>query len=158
MRNWLLGAAIGVPGVVLALAFGVLGANALATDRSPVMAPQARSLAEAAGNRDAADVVQRLLAGESATAVSEVRIPLKIAGAASLSPLEAAVLSEWTPMIQLLVDAGALQDARTLVRLRCMATRERDRDTISLLRRLDQERPFDCEGVPVPSYTRALPR
>jgi len=146
--------ALGAPGIALALAFGVLGAASLSGDHSPVFAPQPQSLAEAAGNHDAAEVVRRLVAGEDVTSAADVRMPLKLAGPARLTPLEAAVLSEWTPMLQLLIDAGAPTDAATLRPLRCIAQRERDRSTIAFLEALDAQRALTCDGVALPGYVR----
>lgn len=156
--DWPLIAAVGAPGALLALLFAVQAARAVTTGASPAFAPAATSLAEAAGNRDAADVVWRISSGESVNDAALVRIPLKLEGAARLSPLEAAVLSEWTPMIQLLVEAGALRDEQMLLRLRCLAERERDRDTTVYLASLDANRPLECAGVPLPAYVRAPAR
>jgi hypothetical protein len=147
-------AAIGAPGLLLAVLFGTAGVDAFGSNRSPAFAPAASSLAEAAGNRDAAEVVWRLSSGEDVSAAAPVRIPLKLKGKAVLTPLEAAVLSEWTPMMQLLVEAGALRDGTTLLRLRCMAQRERDRNTILFLATLDGDRPLVCQGVALPEYLR----
>lgn len=147
--------AVSLPAVLLSAIFGVSGVSSLA-GASPVFAPEARSLAEAAGNRDPAEVVERLLEGERLDEASRVRIPLKIVGESILRPLDAAVLSEWTPMMQLLVDAGAPIDPSTLRRVRCIAQRERDRDTIAFLEKLDAS-PLKCAGVALPAYTRRLP-
>lgn len=146
--------ALGAPGIALAFVFGVLGVASLSGDHSPVLAPQSRSLAEAAGNHDAAEVVRRLVAGEDLRSAADVRMPLKLAGPARLTPLEAAVLSEWTPMLQLLIDAGAPTDTATLRPLRCIAQRERDRNTIAFLAALDEQRTLTCDGVVLPGYVR----
>ncbi len=150
---WLV-AALAVPGVLVALTFAVTGLLSFGLGTSPALAPTNRSLAEAAGNRDAADAVWRISTGESLSDPQPVRMPLKLDGEAQLTPLEAAVLSEWTPMIQLLIDAGALADPSGVPRLRCLAARERDRDTIAFLASIDEGRPLRCDGLTLPAYVR----
>jgi hypothetical protein len=49
--------AVALPGLVVALLTGVSGVGALIADRPLVLAPVPRNVAEAAGNRDVADVV-----------------------------------------------------------------------------------------------------
>lgn len=144
--------ALAGPGLLLAVLLAGTGAVSLVTGSSPVLAPVDSSLAEAAGNRDAAEVVSRLTAGTSINETAAIRLPLKLRGTAVLTPMEAAVLSEWTPMMRLLVDAGAVRDAPTLTRLRCVAARERDRQTIDFLSELDAGRPLTCQGVALPGY------
>jgi hypothetical protein len=144
--------ALAGPGLVLGVLLAGTGLASLATGSSPVLAPVNGSLAEAAGNRDAAEVVSWLTAGARIDEPATMRLPLKLRGTAVLTPMEAAVLSEWTPMMRLLVEAGAVRDAPTLTRLRCIAARERDRQTIDYLSELDGGRPLGCERVALPAY------
>lgn len=146
-RIW--AAAMALPGVVVALVTGVSGIAALVADRPLLLASQPASLAEASGNRDAAEVVLRLAQGEDINRPIEVRIPQRFARPITLTPLEAAVASERTYMIRLMLDHGAAIDAKTLRRLRCFAERRKDRGTIAFLAEMDPS-PLACDGVAIP--------
>src|SRR4029453_1249902 len=102
----LLTAAVAVPGVAVALITGASGWSAWIFDRPLVLAPVPRNLAEAAGNRDVADVV---VMSESADLNQPelARIPLRLREPATLTPLKAAVISERAYMIRLVRDRGA---------------------------------------------------
>ena len=145
----LLPAAIALPGVVVALLTGLSGISALVADRPLMLAPTPTSIAEAAGNRDVADVVLRAGRGEDINASALVRIPLRLHDAAALTPLEAAVISERAYMIRLVRDGGARLDAEELRTLRCIAQARKDRGTIAYLAQLDSS-PLNCDAVKIP--------
>jgi len=144
----LLTAALAVPGVVVALITGISGLSAWAFDRPLVLAPMPRNLAEAAGNRDVADVV---VMSQSADMNERelARIPLRLREPAMLTPLEAAVISERAYMIRLVGELGARLDARELRTLRCIAEARKDRGTIAYLAELDAS-PLTCDDVNIP--------
>ena len=144
----LLLAAVALPGVVVGLVTGASGIGALVADRPLILAPVPRSVAEAAGNRDVADVVL-LAPGADLNRAELVRIPLRLHEPAMLTPLEAAVVSERAYMIQLVRIQGARLDPAMLRRLRCIAEGRKDRGTIAYLAQLDSS-PLSCEGVPIP--------
>jgi len=77
------------------------------------------------------------------------RIPLRLHEPATLTPLEAAVISERAYMIRPLRDRGARLDANELRTLRCIAQARKDRGTIAYPAELDAS-PLNCEGVKVP--------
>jgi hypothetical protein len=77
------------------------------------------------------------------------RIPLRLHEPATLTPLEAAVISERAYMIRLVRDRGARLDAGELRTLRCIAEARDDSGTITYLTELDAS-PLNCEGVKVP--------
>ena len=149
MTNWVWASAVALPGVLVALATGLSGLAALAVDRPLLLASQPASLAEAAGNRDAAEVMLRLAQGEDVNRAVEVRIPQRFNQPITLTPLEAAVASERTYMIDLMLAQGAVMDGPTLTRLRCFAERRKDRGTIAYLAAKDPS-PLACDGVAVP--------
>lgn len=149
MRTWIWAAAVALPGVVVALMTGASGLAALVANRPLLLASQPASLAEASGNRDAAEVMLRLAQGEDVNRPDEVRIPQRFTRPITLTPLEAAVASERTYMIRLMLDHGAAMDAPTLRRLRCFAERRKDKGTIAYLAAMDSS-PLDCEGVVIP--------
>src|SRR6267378_6470685 len=93
--------AVALPGVVVGLVTGASGIAALVADRPLILAPVPRSVAEAAGNRDVADVVLLAAPGADLNRAELVRIPLRLHEPAMLTPLEAAVVSERAYMIQL---------------------------------------------------------
>jgi hypothetical protein len=145
----LLLAAIALPGVMVAVITGLSGVSALVADRPLILAPVPRSVAEAAGNRDVADVVLLSATTGDTNRAERVRIPLRLHGPAMLTPLEAAVVSERAYMISLVRERGARLDAGTLRRLRCIAQARKDRGTIAYLAQLDSS-PLSCGGVEVP--------
>ena len=145
----LLLAAAALPGIVVVLVTGASGIAALVADRPLILAPVPTSIAEAAGNRDVADVVLRVRSGESINATAFTSIPLRLHSPNVLTPLEAAVVSERAYMIALVRDQGAVLDAPTLRRLRCIARARKDRGTIAYLDGLDSS-PLSCEGIQVP--------
>ena len=144
----LLCVAIALPGVVVGVMTGLSGMSALAADRPLILAPVPQSVAEAAGNRDVADVVV-MSATTDMNRAELVRIPLRLHAPAMLTPLEAAVVSERAYIITLVRDRGAHLNPATLRRLRCIAQARKDRGTIAYLRQLDSS-PLSCEGVPTP--------
>jgi hypothetical protein len=144
----LLQLAVALPGVIVALLTGVSGVFALVADRPLLLAPVPRNVAEAAGNRDVADVVVMAPSSEMNQAMP-ARIPLRMRNQATLTPLEAAVISERAYMIRVVHDHGARLGPVELRTLRCLAQARRDRGTIDYLNALDSG-PLDCAGVKLP--------
>jgi len=144
----LLPAAIALPGVVVALLTGLSGVSAVVADRPLILAPVPRTAAEAAGNRDVADVVV-MSQGTDMNERAPSRIPLRLHETGMLTPLEAAVISERGYMIRLVRDRGARLDAETLRTLRCIAQARNDRGTIAYLAELDSSA-LNCDGVKIP--------
>ena len=144
----LLTTALAAPGVAVAVITGGSGLSAWIFDRPLVLAPVPRNVSEAAGNRDVADVV---VMSESAdlNRPEVARIPLRLREPATLTPLEAAVISERAYMIRLVRDRGARLDANGVRALRCMAQARKDRGTIAYLASIDPG-PLECEGVRIP--------
>src|SRR6267142_3453969 len=116
----LLRLAVALPGIAVILITGASGIGALVADRPLILAPVPASIAEAAGNRDVADVVLRVRSGEDINTTAFSKIPLRLHFPAALSPLEAAVISERAYMITLVRNQGATLDPPMLRRLRCI--------------------------------------
>jgi hypothetical protein len=144
----LLPLAVALPGVVVALLTGVSGVSALVADRPLILAPVPRNAAEAAGNRDVADVVV-MAASTDMNQPAPARIPLRLRAPAMLTPLEAAAISERAYMIRVVRDRGARLDAQQLRTLRCIAEARKDRGTIAYLAAIDSSA-LNCEGVRIP--------
>jgi hypothetical protein len=140
--------AIGVPGLVVGVMTGLSGISAFVADRPLILAPVPRTVAEAAGNRDVADVVV-MSATTDMNRAEPARIPLRLHSPAMLTPLEAAVVSERAYIITLVRDRGARLDSAMLRRLRCIARARKDRGTIAYLAQLDSS-PLSCEDVAIP--------
>jgi len=144
----LLMAALAAPGVVIALLTGVSGISAFIADRPLILAPVPRNAAEAAGNRDVADLLIMSMATDI-NAPAEARIPLRLHEPNVLTPLEAAVVSERAYMIRLVHDRGARLGREELRTLRCIAQARKDRGTIAYLADIDSS-PLHCDGIKVP--------
>ena len=140
--------AIGLPAFVVALITGASGITAYLFDRPLILAPMPRNVAEAAGNRDVADVVVMSKAADLNRAET-ARIPLRLHAPATLTPLEAATVSERPYMINVVRNNGARLDPMELRALRCIAAARRDRGTIAFLATLDAT-PLICDGVTIP--------
>ena len=145
----LLLATLALPAVVVGVVTGLSGISALVANRPLILAPVPRSVAEAAGNRDVADVLVMSATTADMNRAEPARIPLRLHAPAVLTPLEAAVVSERAYMITLVRDRGARLDPPMLLRLRCIAQARKDRGTIAYLAQLDSS-PLSCEGVPIP--------
>jgi len=145
----MLTAALSLPAVAVALLTGVSGLSAWLTDRPLILAPVPRSVSEAAGNRDVADVVVMSASADMNQSAS-TRIPLRLREAAALTPLEAAVISERAYMIRLVRERGARFDAGELRTLRCIAQARQDRGTIAYLEQIDRS-PLNCNGLKIPN-------
>jgi hypothetical protein len=144
----LLPLAVALPGIVVALLTGLSGVSALLVDRPLILAPVPANVSEAAGNRDVADVLV-MSASADMNRAEPARIPLRMRNPATLTPLEAAVISERAYMIRIVRDHGATLDASQLRTLRCIAQARKDRGTIAYLAELDSS-PLECEGVKIP--------
>ena len=120
----LLPVAIALPGVVVALVTGLSGVSVFVTDRPLILAPVPRTVAEAAGNRDVADVVV-MSAWSDMNLPAPARIPLRLHEPAMLTPLEAAVVSERAYMIGSCAIAARVSTQRCCGR--CAASRRRGR-------------------------------
>ena len=125
---------IALPGVVVGAVTGLSGVSAFVADRPLILAPVPRIVAEAAGNRDVADVVV-MSATSDMNRAEPARIPLRLHEPAMLTPLEAAVVSERAYMIRLVRDRGARLDAAML---RTSALHRRRRGRIAGRSRISQ--------------------
>ena len=144
----LLPLAVALPGVVVALLTGVSGVFALVAGRPLLLAPMPRNVAEAAGNRDVADVLVMAPSSDMNQAMP-ARIPLRMRNETMLTPLEAAVISERAYMVRLVRDHGSRLGPDELRTLRCIAEARHDRGTIEYLRTLDSGA-LDCQSVEIP--------
>ena len=152
--RWLIVVAAAVPGIALAAVTGASGAKMLLSGEPLIFSAHAESLAEAAANRDTADVVLRLALGEDPNLPAPVRLPYE-SNRLVLTPLEGAVVGQRVAVVRLLVNRGAKLQGEILTRVRCFAQhrgghgRMGDDDTIAYLASLDPS-PLNCEGIAIP--------
>ncbi len=114
-------AIVSLPPVFVAVAWlATLGAWQ-ATGSHPIWTLAPRNVAEAAALRDAADVVRRVERGEDPNQPGEIRAGLLASHAVTLRPLEAAAAAREREMVQLLIELGAIFDARIWQRAFCIS-------------------------------------
>ena len=101
-------------GLTLALVFGVFG-------RHPMWPDDGLNLSEAAATSDEADVVRLIERGEDPNIRRDIRPGVLFDRAVRLTPLEAAVVSQRTVMVERLLANGAVMDAAVWSQLRCLA-------------------------------------
>jgi hypothetical protein len=112
--------AVAAPGVVLAAGMAI--ALALGLFGNHPMWPDDRlNLSEAAAARDEAEVTWLIGYGEDPNVARSVRAGLLFDHAVELTPLEAAVVSQRTIMVERLLHNGVVMDARVWSRVRCLA-------------------------------------
>ena len=146
--------ALGLPGVMVALVIVVsLGLEAAGV--FPFEPAGQMTLPEAAALESEADIVRLLRAGADPNAPARVRRTRIRAVGAALTPLEAAMTARHVSVMTLLVDNGAVLDARTLPGLWCLAASQQNHDALGWLRgRGGAEPPSGCDAVPFPRIRR----
>ena len=150
----LTGLAIGLPGVIVAVVV-VLSLGLQAAGVFPFEPAGQMTLSEAAALESEADIVRLLRAGASPNAPAWVRRTRIRAVGAALTPLEAAMTARHVSVMTLLVDNGAVLDARNLPVLWCLAASQRNHDAQDWLRsRGGAEPPSGCGGVSFPRIGR----
>ena len=106
--------------------------------------PPALTLADAVVLRNSGEAAAQIAKGADPNAPSPIREASALFGRRSMIPVEAAVITGETHLLQLLVDYGARLDEPTLRRLRCEAERSgEDRVAGWIDRRLS--RPVTCD-------------
>ncbi len=146
----LLKLAIGLPGVMVALVI-VVSLGLQAAGVFPFEPAGQMTLPEAAALESEADIVRLLRAGANPNAPARVRRTRIRAVQAALTPLEAAMSSRHVSVMTLLVDNGAVLDARNLPGLWCLAASQQNQDAQNWLRsRGGAEPPSGCDAVPFP--------
>ena len=152
--NALRGLAVGLPGVIVAAVI-VLSLGLQAARVFPFEAADTMTLPEAAALESEADIVRLLRTGASPNAPAWVRRTRIRAVGAALTPLEAAMTARHVSVMTLLVDNGAVLDARNLPVLWCLAASQRNHDAQDWLRvRGGAEPPSGCDAVPFPRIRR----
>jgi hypothetical protein len=97
------------------------GAASLMTGRPVIWPAQTLTLSEAVALRDQGEAIRQIMIGTDPNrryAVTDVFRPDE---QATLTPLEAAVITRELHMVQLVVDYGAIVDGRNTVVLQCLA-------------------------------------
>lgn len=148
------GLAIGLPGVIVAVVV-VLSLGLQAAGVFPFEPAGQMTLSEAAALESEADIVRLLRTGASPNAQAWVRRTRIRAVGAALTPLEAAMTARHVSVMTLLVDNGAVLDARLLPGLWCLAASQQNRDAQGWLRSRGGAEPSSgCGGVSFPRIGR----
>ena len=150
----LTGLAIGLPGVIVAAVL-VLSLGLQAVGVFPFEPAGQMTLSEAAALESEADIVRLLRAGARPNAPAWVRRTRIRRVGAALTPLEAAMSSRHVSVMTLLVDNGAVLDARNLPGLWCLAASQQNQDAQNWLRSRGGAEPLSgCDAVPFPRIRR----
>ena len=148
-RSYLPLACAAAPALVAVTISAVILVTAALGQSPPFWRGGPLTLAEAAALRDHGEVVRQIETGQDPNAAYAIRPG--IIAARSLTPLEAAVGSRRTEMVDLLILHGAKADAPTWRRLHCFAAGMGAADVVATL---DRYRPAasdsSCQGVVTP--------
>lgn len=117
-----LGGLIAAPALLVAAIFCADTVRASMGYRFIWPAP-ALTLTDAVALRNAGEAAAQIVNGADPNAVSPISRAAFLVGRRSILPVEAAVMTGETHLLQLLVDYGARLDDATLLRLRCEADR-----------------------------------
>ncbi len=146
--------AIGLPGVIVAAVL-VLSLGLQAAGVFPFEPAGQMTLSEAAALESEADIVRLLRAGAEPNAPAWVRRTRIRAVGAALTPLEAAMTARHVSLMTLLVDNGAVVDARTLPALWCVAASQQNQDALAWLRTRGGAEPSGgCGAISFPRIAR----
>ena len=117
----------------------------------PLWRAEPVNLSEAAALRDQATVVRLIASGEDAYQRREVRADLLFNDRVELTPLEAAIASRRSEIVEIIVVTAPPAAPAEWNRLRCLAQLEGDEDVIETF---DRYRPkpadLECTGVTRP--------
>ena len=119
--RWL-GGFVAAPALLVCALFFVDSVGA-AFGRGFIWPEPALTLADAVILRNAGETAAQIINGADPNAPSQINRASALFGRRSILPLEAAVFTGETHLLQLLVDHGARLDDATLLRLRCEAER-----------------------------------
>ncbi len=146
--------AVGLPGVIVAAVIAL--SLSLQAWGVPPFAPAGHmTLPEAAALESEADIVRLLRAGADPNAPAWVRRTRIRAVGAALTPLEGAMTARHVSVMTLLVEHGAVLDARNLFGLWCLAASQQNQDAQDWLRnRGGAEPPSGCDAVRFPRIGR----
>jgi hypothetical protein len=132
----------------VALAF-TINTSATAIGRELFWLEGRLSLADAIVSRNWAEVAYQVSEGRDPNGTSVLDAASPIGRSVTVTPLEAAVITGDTEMMQLLIDSGAVLSERNLPRLRCFARRLREGRIEDFLI-VRAQTPVSCERVPTP--------
>ena len=131
--SWLPAVALAVPAAVCVFAAAAVVVAGVTSGYRPMASPTDLTLSEAAALRDQAEVLRQIRRGADPNAPARVR-PGFIRGSEDvITPLQAAVAQRRLETVRLLVEQGAIIDARNLPELWCFARRLEAADILTFL-------------------------
>ena len=113
--------AVAVPAIVVAVIFGLSGAATLIAGRPLIWPPADLTLSEAVGLRDQGEIVRQIMLGVDPNRRYAVRGVFRENETVTLTPLEAAVITRETYMVDVMRRYGAVLDQRNAATLQCLA-------------------------------------
>ena len=120
-RQRILALCVGLPAAIVLMIFGASGAAALVLGKPIAWPPQDVTLSEAVALRDRGETALQIMRGVDPNGRYVVRNVLREGEAVSLTPLEAAVITRESYMMNLVKDYGAIVDERNTAVLQCLA-------------------------------------
>lgn len=139
----------GVPGVVLAVLFGISGGAALGAGKPLIWAPVETTLSQATALRDQGEVIRLIMLGTDPNRRYLVDSVFRPGETVMLTPLEAAVITRELHMVELVADYGGAVGDNNAAVLQCLAAGVRaDAVHDYLVRAAGGAR--SCEGVDLP--------
>ena len=140
---------LALPGIVVALVFGISGAASLLTDGPLVWPPPEVTLSEAVALRDRGEVVRQMMSGADPNRRYPTRDVFREGEEVALTPLEAAVITRDSAMVSQVVGYGGVVTDQNTVTLQCLADEvgaPAIRSQLAEMTRND----VDCAGVTLP--------
>ena len=139
---------VAVPGILVAVLFGLSGGAALTTGRPLVWPATDLTLSEAVALRDRGEVIRQIMLGVDPNRRYRTHAVFRADEDVALTPLEAAVISREGYIVGLLLDYGASVNEGNAATLQCLAKDVRDESLRRYIVSLSRE--SDCAGVPLP--------
>ncbi len=140
---------LALPGIVVALVFGVSGAASLVTGTPLVWPPPDLTLSEAVALRDRGEIVRQMMAGADPNRRYPTYGVFREGEEVALTPLEAAVITREPAMVSLVLGYGGVLTDQNTVTLQCLADdvgAPPIRSQLAEMTRGD----VDCAGVALP--------
>ena len=139
---------VALPGIVVAMLFGVSGAASLVTGRPLMWPPPDLTLSEAVALRDRGEVVRQIMFGADPNRRYPTHDVFRDGEEVALTPLEAAVITREPYMVGLVLQYGGIVTDQNTVTLQCLAA---DVGAPSIRRQLEEvTSEVDCAGVTLP--------
>ena len=140
---------LALPGIAVALVFGISGAASLLTGSPLVWPPPDVTLAEAVALRDRGEIVRQMMAGADPNRRYPTHDVFREGEEVALTPLEAAVITREPAMVSLVLGYGGVVTDQNTVTLQCLADDVGAPEIRRQLAEMSRDG-VDCAGVTLP--------